>query len=156
MHDTTLLHLFTEDIGAAKQLLELIDAEYQALSERDLPRLENLLSDKKPLLTQLAHHGNERSQLLASLELPPDQAGLEAVASQSAQGVELLTRSAELAALLEDCQTANLRNGRIIRASHTSVTSVLSILRGGNETPGLYDSHGSTARIAPQRPLNRA
>lgn len=37
MHDTSLLELFTNDIGTAEQLLELIDTEFQALSDRDLP-----------------------------------------------------------------------------------------------------------------------
>ncbi|AYC32486.1 flagellar protein FlgN [Pseudomonas cavernae] len=156
MHDTTLLQLFTQDIDAAQRLLELIDAEFAALGERDLPRLESLLGEKQPLLAQLAQHGSERSQLLASLQLSADRAGLEALASRSSQGAELLARSDELGELLESCQTANLRNGRIIRANQTSVSSVLGILRGGSDTPGLYDSRGSTARIATQRPLSQA
>ncbi|MDX1300009.1 MAG: flagellar export chaperone FlgN, partial [Pseudomonas sp.] len=51
MQDTSLLQLFTSDIGTAEQLLELIDSEFQALSDRDLPRLQSILTDKLPLLT---------------------------------------------------------------------------------------------------------
>ncbi|RJG09881.1 flagellar protein FlgN [Pseudomonas cavernicola] len=155
MHDITLLQLFNDDIGTAQQLLELIDTEFQALSERDLPRLETILADKQPLLAQLGQHGNERSQLLTSLQLSADRAGLTALAERSTQGTELLARSDELSALLERCQTANLRNGRLIRANQASIGSVLGILRGG-ETPGLYDSRGGAARIAQQRPLSQA
>jgi len=155
MHDTTLLHLFNDDIGTAQQLLELIDAEFQALSERDLPRLENILTNKQPLLAQLDRHGGERSRLLAGLQLSVDRAGLQALAARSAQGAELLARGDQLSALLERCQTANLRNGRLIRANQASIGSVLGILRGG-ETPGLYDSRGSAARIGQQRPLSQA
>ncbi|MEN0107158.1 MAG: flagellar protein FlgN, partial [Pseudomonas sp.] len=90
MHDTTLLHLFNQDIGTASQLLELIDAEFQALTERDLPRLETILADKQPLLAVLGQHGGERNKLLSSLKLTPDQAGLDAIAAQSAIGTELL------------------------------------------------------------------
>lgn len=155
MHDTTLLQLFNDDIGTAQQLLELIDAEFQALSERDLPRLESILTSKQPLLAQLDRHGGERSRLLTSLQLSVDRAGLQALAARSAQGAELLARGDELSALLERCQTANLRNGRLIRANQASIGSVLGILRGG-ETPGLYDSRGSAARIGQQRPLSQA
>ena len=56
MNDTALLDLFTNDIGTAKQLLELIDSEFQALTERDLPRLDSLLSEKQPLLAVLQQH----------------------------------------------------------------------------------------------------
>ena len=155
MHDTSLLDLFTNDIGTAEQLLELIDTEFQALTERDLPRLQSILTEKLPLLTLLDQHGKQRSQLLASLNLSPDRAGLQALAEQSRVGEQLIERGDQLNALLERCQSANLRNGRLIRSSQASANSILGILRG-NETPSLYDSRGSAARIAQQRPLSHA
>lgn len=155
MQDNDLLHLFIEDIGTAQRLLELIDAEFQAMGERDLPRLEQILGEKLPLLGLLEQHGTARSQLLAAQQLSADRAGLEALASRSADGTELLSRSDELNALLEQCRDANQRNGRLIRANQASLKSVLGILRGG-ETPGLYDSRGGAARIAQQRPLSQA
>jgi flagellar biosynthesis protein FlgN len=155
MHDTSLLELFTSDIGSAEQLLELIDAEFKALSERDLPRLQGILTDKQPLLALLDQHGQVRSQLLLGLQLSADRLGLETLAARSAHGTELLARSDALSALLERCQAANLRNGRLIRANQASTHSMLGILRGA-ETPSLYDSHGGTAKIGQQRPLSRA
>jgi flagella synthesis protein FlgN len=155
MHDTALLDLFITDIGTAEQLLELIDAEFQALTERDLPRLDSLLSDKQPLLALLQQHGGERSRLLLAAGLSADRDGLGTLAAGSALGEQLLARSEALSALLQRCQEANLRNGRLIRANQASVGSILGILRGG-ETPGLYDSRGSAARIAQQRPLSQA
>jgi flagella synthesis protein FlgN len=155
MHDTKLLELFTLDIGTAEQLLELIDTELQALSDRDLPHLQNILTDKLPLLSVLDQHSKQRSQLLASLNLSADRAGLQSLAAQSSQGDLLLERGDELNTLLERCQAANLRNGRLIRSSQASAHSMLGILRG-NETPSLYDSRGSAARISQQRPLSQA
>lgn len=155
MHAIRLLELFTLDIGSAEQLLELIDSEFQALSDRQLPRLQSILTEKLPLLTLLDQHGKERSQLLISLGLSADRVGLQALAAQSSQNEELLERGDQLNALLERCQAANLRNGRLIRSSQASANSMLSILRG-NETPSLYDSRGSAARIGQHRPLSQA
>ncbi len=155
MHDTALLDLFTSDIGTAEQLLELIDNEFQALTERDLDRLDTLLNDKQPLLALLQQHGSERSRLLEEAGLSADRDGLATLASNSSVGDQLLARSEALSALLQRCQEGNLRNGRLIRANQASVRSVLGILRGA-ETPGLYDSRGSAARIAQQRPLSQA
>ncbi|OHC33391.1 MAG: flagellar biosynthesis protein FlgN [Pseudomonadales bacterium RIFCSPLOWO2_12_59_9] len=155
MHDTEFLQQLHGDIGIAQQLLELIQAEFAALGERDLARLDQILSAKLPLLSQLDQHGRQRSQRLTSLQLTADLAGLQQFAAQSTLGADLLARSAELGTLLEQCQAANLRNGRLIRANQSTVGSVLGILRG-NETPSLYDSRGSTARIAQQRPLSQA
>ncbi|MFZ3206761.1 MAG: flagellar export chaperone FlgN [Pseudomonas sp.] len=155
MHDITLLELFNDDIGSAEQLLVLIDDEFQALGERDLARLQSILEKKQPLLAQLDQHAQARSQLLLGLQLSADRAGLQALAERSSQGTALLERGDQLHRLLERCQAANLRNGRLIRSSQASTSSMLGILRGG-ETPNLYDSRGSTARIGQQRPLSQA
>lgn len=155
MHDTNLLQLFIDDIGHAQRLLEVMDEEFKALGERDLPRLELLLADKQPLLAQLDQHGRQRSQLLASLDLSADRAGLQLLAERSPLGQELLDRSDELGQLLEGCHSANQRNGRLIRANRASVGSMLGILRG-DDAPGLYDSRGTAARIGQQRPLSQA
>jgi flagella synthesis protein FlgN len=155
MHDITLLDLFTQDIDTAERLLELIDDEFQALGERDLPRLQSILADKLPLLALLDQHASARSQVLLGLQLSADRAGLQALATNSAQGAELMASGDRLNALLERCQAANLRNGRLIRSSQASARSTLGILRGG-ETPNLYDSRGGTARIGQHRPLSQA
>lgn len=155
MQNDDLLHLFIEDIGTAQRLLELIDTEFQAMGERDLPRLEQILGEKLPLLGLLDQHGAARANLLSAQQLSADRAGLETLASRRDDGAELLARSEELNRLLESCRDANQRNGRLIRANQASLKSVLGILRGG-ETPGLYDSRGGAARIAQQRPLSQA
>lgn len=155
MQDNDLLQLFIDDIGTAKHLLELINAEFQALGERDLPRLEKVLGEKLPLLSLLDQHGTIRSTLLRQHELSADKSGLETFASRRSDGPEILARSDELNLLLEQCRDANQRNGRLIRANQASLQSVLGILRGG-ETPGLYDSRGGAARIGQQRPLSQA
>nr|WP_298139674.1 flagellar protein FlgN [uncultured Pseudomonas sp.] len=155
MHDTSLLDLFTQDIDTAERLLELIDSEFQTLGERDLPRLQTILADKLPLLSLLDQHAKARSQMLLSLQLSADREGLLALAKGSSVGKELIDAGDRLNALLEHCQAANLRNGRLIRSSQASTTSMLGILRGG-ETPNLYDRRGSTARIGQHRPLSQA
>ncbi|MFO6385507.1 flagellar export chaperone FlgN, partial [Pseudomonas aeruginosa] len=71
-------------------------------------------------------------------------------ARERADGAELLARGDELGELLERCQQANLRNGRIIRANQASTGSLLNILRG-QDAPSLYDSRGGTASSSRQR-----
>ncbi len=155
MHDRTLLDSLLNDIDSAKQLLELIDSEFDALRERHLNELESILATKKPLLASLGQHASARSQLLTSLNLSADKAGIEAIAARSTLGAELLESLDTLSALLERCQNGNLRNGRLIRANHATNKSLLGILRGG-DAPSLYDSRGGAARIHQQRPLSQA
>lgn len=155
MNATNLLDLLNEDIGHAGKLLELIEAEFQALSEQDLARLQQLLAEKQPLLASLDQHGRSRTQILLGHNLTADRAGLLALAQRSDQGDALIAASDQLSDLLESCQSANLRNGRMIRSSQQSTDKMLGILRG-NETPSLYDSSGSTAKIGSKRPLSQA
>ncbi|MBS4151025.1 flagella synthesis protein FlgN [Pseudomonadota bacterium DY0742] len=156
MHDENLLQQLVDDIDTAKQLLELIEHELAALAERNLAELEIILTKKQPLLALLGQHGVERSRMLTKRQLSNDRSGLEAFASISSQGDAILARSSELEALLQDCQAANERNGRLIRANQGAVGSLLAILQGSNETPDLYNRRGATAKSSQHRPLSQA
>ncbi|MCJ1888210.1 flagellar export chaperone FlgN [Pseudomonas sp. LA21] len=149
-----LLSLITGDIDAARQLLQLIDDEYQALQARDLAQLQQLLERKVPLMQQLERNGRERATALQQAGVSVDRQGLEQFAQRSGNS-ELLARGDELGALLDQCQDANQRNGRIIRAGQASTGRLLDILRG-QDTPNLYDRRGSSTQSSRQRPLSQA
>lgn len=155
MNITHLQQQFDQDIGSAEQLLELINHEFEALSEHDLPRLQQILTDKLPLLALLEQNGKRRTRLLLDNNFSADHQGLQAAAAQAENGRALIDASEKLNELLEQCKTANLRNGRVIRSNQKSTESMLGILRG-NETPSLYDSTGGTAKIGNKRPLSQA
>ena len=155
MRDEAFLQQLTDDLDIARQLLELIEQELVALSERNLGELEGLLSRKQPLLALLGQHGAERSKLLSERQLSADRSGLQAFARNSALGESILERSTELEQALQACQEANARNGRLIKANQSAVGSMLAILNGSNETPDLYNRRGNTARSSQQRPLSQ-
>ncbi len=156
MQDTEVLQQLLDDIGTARKLLELTNAEYQALAERNLAGLEQLLTQKQALLALLGQHGTLRSQTLAKAQLSADRNGLAAFAAGSAIGVEILAQAEQLDGILEACRTANERNGKLIRANQSAVGSMLQVLQGSNQTPDLYDRRGAAARSANHRPLSQA
>src|SRR5690606_15470217 len=100
MNESTLAALFEEDIGIAKSLLELINAEFEALAVPDLARLQTLLNQKQPLLALLAQHATARSQLLRAEQLSPDRTGLIELAARSDAGQALAQKGDELGALI--------------------------------------------------------
>ena len=100
-------------------------------------------------------NGRARAEILREAGVSLDREGLARYARERAEGAELLARGDELGELLERCQQANLRNGRIIRANQASTGSLLNILRG-QDAPSLYDSRGGTASSSRQRPLSQA
>lgn len=149
-----LLSLITGDIDAARQLLQLIDDEFQALQARDIAQLQQLLERKVPLLQQLERNGRERSVMLQQAGVSVDREGLSQLAERNGNA-ELLAHGDELATLLDQCQEANQRNGRIIRAGQASTGRLLDILRG-QDTPNLYDRRGGSTQSSRQRPLSQA
>ncbi|SDH39318.1 flagella synthesis protein FlgN [Pseudomonas panipatensis] len=155
MPNATLLRLITDDIAAAQTLLQLIEDEFQALEERDLPRLQTLLDTKLPLLHQLEEHGRQRSELLRQAGVSADRTGLAELAALGSVQAATVECSDALNALLERCQQANLRNGRVIRNNQNATGRLLDILRG-QETPSLYDRHGGATPAGRQRPLSQA
>ena len=157
MQPSAFLEQLSEDIGIAHQLLELTNAEYQALAERDLAELERLLTAKQPLLALLSQHSGLRTETLAKLGLTADLSGLEAFAQQvPAQAEDMLALAAEFEQALQSCREANERNGRQIRVNQSSVASMLSILQNDGQSPSLYNSRGGSTKPFPQRPLSQA
>ena len=77
------------------------------------------------------------------------------MASQLPHTNLLMASHDRLRQLMEQCQEANLRNGRLIRTNQVNVGKALDIIRN-NDGPSLYDSSGSTAYKGTQRSFTRA
>jgi flagella synthesis protein FlgN len=155
MQDTTLLQLISDDIAPTRHLLEILKAESVALHGRNMVEMEHILAQKQALVIVLEQHGRRRTQLMTSLGLPANRAGLEEVARHSAVGEALLASGDELSALMTECQVANEHNGSLIQLQQLTTAQQLRILNGG-DTPTLYDSRGSTSGKARPRPLSQA
>ncbi|MGE6321173.1 flagella synthesis protein FlgN [Pseudomonas oryzihabitans] len=155
MPNATLLEITRHDIDLSEQLLALIEQEFQALSERQLDRLEALLGTKQILLKQLDQHAQQRTLLLQTHGLRADLQGLQALAAQLPDGEELLALSNRLAQLMEQCKAHNVRNGQIIQANRFVVGKLLNVLQG-TSAPTLYNRRGSQTGGGYQRPLSSA
>lgn len=155
MHDTNLLQLIIDDFAPAQQLLELLQTESLALHGRDMPLLEEILARKQALIILLEQHGRKRSEILASLNLSLDRAGLEQLASQSSIGDQLLSQSDVLTDLIAQCQAANVKNGQSIIMQQAATANQLKILTGG-EPPALYDASGTFSKLQKPRALSQA
>jgi len=155
MHDTTLLQLIEDDIAPTQQLLELLQNEAVALHGRDMPLLETLLARKQSLIILLEQQGRRRSNLLTSLGLSADRAGVQALAAQSPHGDVMLQQLDVLTQLMDACQKVNATNGRIIQMQQHATATQIRILMGG-DAPSLYDNRGSTSPLAKPRAISQA
>ncbi|MGA9661552.1 MAG: flagellar protein FlgN [Pseudomonas alloputida] len=154
MHDTTLLQLIEDDIAPMQELLDLLQKESVALHGRDMAPLENILARKQSLIVLLEQQGLRRNNLLTSLGLSADRAGVEAVAAQSPNGELILQQLDVISQLMQACQQLNETNGRIIQVQQQVTNNQIRILQGG-DSPSLYDSRGSTSPLAKPRALSQ-
>ncbi|OUM35110.1 flagellar biosynthesis protein FlgN [Pseudomonas putida] len=154
MHDTTLLQLIEDDIAPMQELLDLLQQEAVALHARDMAPLENILARKQSLIVLLEQQGLRRTELLTSLGLTADRAGVQAVAAQSPNGELLIQQLDVISQLMQACQKLNETNGRIIQVQQHVTSNQIRILMGG-DSPSLYDSRGSTAPLAKPRALSQ-
>jgi len=156
MPATPLLTITLSDVELAEQLLVLLEDEFQALAQRDLVALENLLGGKQIILKQLDQHAQHRSGLLRAAGFSNDLSGLQQYATGQEGGQDLLAASARLSELIDSCKRLNVRNGQIIQASQVGTSRVLNLLQGSSATPTLYNSRGNQTRSGYQRPLSSA
>ncbi|MEB6589923.1 MULTISPECIES: flagellar protein FlgN [Pseudomonas] len=154
MHDTTLLQLIEDDIAPMQELLDLLQKEAVALHGRDMAPLENILARKQSLIVLLEQQGLRRNNLLTSLGLSANRAGVEAVAAQSPNGELLLQQLDVISQLMQACQQLNEANGRIIQVQQHVTSNQIRILQGG-DSPSLYDSRGGTSPLAKPRALSQ-
>lgn len=155
MQDTALLQLIESDLAPAQQLLELLQAERQALGGRDMAMLESVLAHKQSLIVQLQQHGRQRSQALAMLGMSADREGMEQLARISPIGSELLSKADMLNELLARCKEANEENGKAIRLQQLTTANQLRILNGG-EAPSLYTARGAKSQLGTVRAFSQA
>ncbi|CAM3901661.1 FlgN [Pseudomonas reidholzensis] len=154
MHDITLLQLIEDDIAPTQELLELLQREAVALHGREMAVLEQILARKQSLIVLLEQQGQRRNNLLASLGLSANRAGVQAVAEQSPNGEVIMQQLAVLNQLMDQCQQVNETNGRIIQVQQHATASQIRILNGG-DSPSLYDSRGATSPMAKPRALSQ-
>lgn len=154
MHDTTLLQLIEDDIAPTHELLDLLQKEAVALHGRDMPVLEQILARKQSLIVLLEQQGQRRNQVLTSLGLSADRAGVQVVAAQSPNGELIMQQLDVLTQLMDACQKVNETNGRIIQMQQNATANQIRILNGG-DSPSLYDSRGATSPMAKPRALSQ-
>lgn len=128
----------TRDIESCKILLQLLHAERDALSERQLDLLEDILQNKAEHLQSLESSAQQRAQWLGSSGPggpPLDHRWNNLLADHAPH---LQPHWKNLRDLLQTCQAENEVNGKMLGRSQQTLNRVLGLLRGQNDAPTLY------------------
>lgn len=128
----------TRDIESCKVLLQLLHAERDALRERQLDLLEDILQNKAEHLQSLENSAQQRAQWLGSSGSggPPLEYRWNSLLAEHAPHLQPHWKS--LRELLQSCQAENEVNGKMLGRSQQTLNRVLGLLRGQNDSPTLY------------------
>lgn len=150
--------LTRQGIGFLTTLNQLLDAELDALEQRDIEQLQTLVQQKTDALQQLEANNQHRNQLFIDAGITPDKAGLQQFTQQlpPPQAEQFKALWSELEQILKAVNEKNQRNELIINRNSRNLEQLLSILRGQNQKNTLYNQTGSKGNYSAQSRIGKA
>jgi len=139
-----LRELMAREQDGLSRLRQLLDAEHAAIAARDTTALDQLTTDKLPLLAELEGFARERHAMLQKAGLTADRAGFETLLGNEGNDASaLMTQWDALRELLEACKEQNRVNGLVLDASYRTTQQALGILLGQTREAETYDARGA-------------
>lgn len=150
--------LTSQGISFLTTLNELLDAEYQALQQRDVAQLQTLVEQKTAVLLQLEENNQNRNQYFITADITPDKTGLADYQTRLSNTEALSFKSCwtELEAILKQVNDKNKRNEIVITRNSRNLEQLMSILRGQNQKNTLYNQSGGKGNYSAQSSLGKA
>ena len=155
---TELLGLIEAQSAAARDLLQVLEDEYQFLRQQDLSGLEQFAQRKLDGLSRLNALGIECDTLLQAHGLTPGNDGMTTlIERQQGLSVETLQASwTQTLDLIRRCEKQNSVNGTVIELRYRATDQILGALTGQPESSRTYDPKGNTHSPRPGYTLAKA
>jgi len=135
-----------KDIKYCEHMLELLHSERQALTERNLELLEQIVENKSQVLLDMDKTQKVRDLLLNQLGFEPGSLGLKAVfqnpPAEFADSIKEI--EPKLSAMLQEITNMNKINSIMLSTSYTQNSKVLDIILGRDTNQETYGKDGLT------------
>jgi flagellar biosynthesis/type III secretory pathway chaperone len=122
--------LIKDQIAATRALAGRLEAEADALLQRDLGRLDAVTADKQRCIESLERIESERRALVSALAGRPEPADFLGLLRRTDDSGRLAAEWQELVTLLESCRARNVQNGRLVALRRAHLLRSLAILQG--------------------------
>ncbi len=143
-------HLLAEETTLLTALEQQLQREHQHLAGNDVDGLERAGGERQQTVARLLRLEDERRDLCRLLGQSPDQAGMAALLTWCDPSGSLAGAQAESTALATRCRSQNERNGALVTARLTRVTSMLELVgaNAGSRTYGPQSARAASAAPA--------
>lgn len=152
-----LSSMLAAEQDAINRLSDILNAESQALSQRNLEELRSTAQAKKLALQTLHDTVQQRLTFLASQAIDASEHGFQAILTTLPHQarVSLNTQWQTLKSSFETLQQNNQQNGQIIHQSRARTQAMLKILRGQINQPNLYNQAGAAQALSDKHPIGK-
>ncbi len=140
-----------QEVGAARELIDILQEEQNQLLAIRIDELEPLVAKKAAVVTRLTQYTRTRHESLEKAGFAPNLAGMNAWLD-SIQGQPDADKAgknwAELVSLTQSAKELNRLNGMLIASHMARNQQALSILHGSKPGSGMYGPDGQPSRAA--------
>lgn len=140
--------ILEQEVAALQQMIDLLQAEHQALRERDSDALTTAVQQKQQQLTQLAHLDQSRDKLLQQAGHASNATGLSDYIRTQDDAAALSQLQTRFLALAADCQKQNQINAILAEGQRYHVERILGLLHAGGSTSEGYGRRGQVIHSA--------
>lgn len=142
-----LTRVLDAQVKLSKELLSLLKQEYDVLNGNNVDMLENLSTQKKPIVADLENLGQAWFILLKNkgVELSGEGISRFILEFDKVNGTDLQSAWKSLRAHAEECNKKNLVNGSVIAMRYQTTQQAINVLRGRRPEDRLYDNYGAEA-----------
>jgi flagella synthesis protein FlgN len=145
--------LVNKAIGHSRQVISMLESEFDALSGNNADVLKQISNEKKQYLVAISQVMAEQQSLLQSLGLTHDKTGVETLYGSLPENHPARNNWKKLQKLAREMAEKNLRNG-VMLSHHTENTrKALDILTGSRSDAPAYQYGGRTSAYRQNRSL---
>jgi flagellar biosynthesis/type III secretory pathway chaperone len=136
--------LLEQELEASKQLKQLLTAEQQAITGRDIPAFEEILKKKQLLLERIVQHEQERLNLLESAGTGHVAESMDEYLKECHDDGRLPDLWQRLLSMAASCRDQNRQNHQLVELCSEHTRKALCILRGESMEKNVYGPDGDT------------
>ncbi len=148
--------LLKQETELTRQLLELLDREFAAITGRDFPDFEQIIGEKSMCVEQLDLIEQERIALTESAGYKPGPDGMLYFLQWCDPQKNISPRWDKLLSLASQCRDRNRRNHQLVEMCSQNTRDVLRILRGEEPGTATYQADGDTSDTFDRKAIARA
>lgn len=140
-----LATILQREIDNLNTLQSIVDREYEALADANIPAIEALIAEKNRALHTQAELAKSRQDIVQQHSFDDTPDGLLRFIDECDNRDTLSTAYRHLSTLARDCRDSNRANGRLISQKQRHAADALDVLRKTDSKSSLYSSQGKTS-----------